>query len=186
MARYSRTQLEGMDLNIFFQINGVPLHIATMGKLIPLKLNDSKRIVDNWQSVKSLPYSTQFRLNRDYLDQIATHSGYEYLSGERLESITDIVSTFPSMDVFDIDVPLSVKLYSWSFVEMARKGFYSFAPKENVEGEVDDRIKFILISSPFNPLDNGIDNFLHFQVPNFSIDNNVIENEGIYLLDMAK
>lgn len=185
MARYSRTQLEGMDLNLFFQINGVPLHIATMGKLIPTKLNDSKRIVDNWQSVKSLPYSTQFLLNRRYLDQIATHSGYEYLSGERLESITDIVTTFPSMDAFDIDVPLSVKLYSWSFVDMARKGFYSFAPKES-ESELDGRIKFILISSPIIPLDNGIENFLNFQTHNFSIDNNIIENEGIYLLDMVK
>lgn len=183
MTMFTKAQLERTDLNIFFLINSIPVHIASMGTTIPQALNDSKRIAEDWLYVKSLPYSTNFRLNRDYLDRNATDRGYEYLSDERFGYMNDIHSSFPSMDAFEADVPLSVKLYSWSFVDMTRRGFFSFAPMENAQEE-DGRIRFVLISRPIEPLPHRFDNLLEFHNPHFNIDGNAIENEGIFLLDM--
>ena len=185
MAKFTRLQLEGMDLNLFFRINGVPVHIATFGTSIPQNLNDCNRIAENWMSVKSLPYSTQFQLNGAYLEQTATNAGYEYLLDERSGYMHDIHNTFPSMDAFDKNVPLPVKLYSWSFVDMARRGFYSFAPREGIT-EQDGRIRFILISRPIEPLQHRIDNLPEFQIPNFYIENNEIETEGIFFFEIIK
>lgn len=172
--------MEAMDMNVFLIINGMPVHIATMGSRIPDVLNDSKRVIETWRMVKELPYSSGFSLNGKFISDNVINSGYEYLSKEGIGDMNDMFRKFPSFDSFPEDTALPVKLFSWSFVDMARRGFYSFARVEENNEDVNGDVYFFLVAKPDDPIRGLEDRLISVQINDLNIEP-LIETERIPL-----
>lgn len=175
--------MEAMDMNVFLIINGMPIHIATMGSRIPGILNDSARIIETWRMVKELPYSSGFSLSRKHISDNVINSGYEYLSKEGIGDMNDMFRKFPSFDSFPEDTALPVKLFSWSFVDMARRGFYSFARVEENYDDLNEDVNFYLVAKPDNPIRGLEDRLISVQINALNIEP-LIETERIPLFGL--
>lgn len=152
MSKLSTKFKEAKDLDLFLCVDGFPIHIATMGAKIPSFLSDSDKIAEDRRMVLELPYSSEVELNIHDLRRFV-QSGYDYLQGvNEFVRIENIINNLPGVEVFNhFDFANEMEkrkmtLYSWSFVEMARRGFYSFARYDN--GESDSNDNFFLVASP--------------------------------------
>ena len=110
------------DIDYFFIKDEKPIHIASNGGVLPDKLG-SKTFVQKTQNVAySLPMQFGYELNMDYLNQ---------LNAEDFPTEAEMAeSGFLQLDHYrqfdDTNLPFHIKLYAYSFVEMARRGFYSY------------------------------------------------------------
>lgn len=111
------------DIDYFFVLNDFPTHIASNGGVMPNKLGSIAFIQETQNKAFSLPMQFSYKLNEDYLSQ---------LNAEDFPSISDLEDTgFLQSEHYiqfhdNADMPHHWKLYSYSFVEMARRGFWSF------------------------------------------------------------
>ena len=124
------------DIDWFCIMDGTPIHVASAGDLLPAMYANKKTVAfmkSLLNSILTLPLRYGYKLNDYYLDNYVLNEGYEYL-GEHDNPVGQDMDD----DWFSImthNEPLPKKLYSTSFVEMARRGFYSFDKTENKEGE---------------------------------------------------
>ena len=124
------------DIDWFCCINHVYIHVASAG----CKLPEIYRTM-NYQILKSflnralsLPIISDYVLNENYINQYLINNGEEDFEHEFYDDSED--------DIFLHDEPKIMRLYSRSFVEMARRGFYSF---DKSEGENDN---YHLVAKP--------------------------------------
>lgn len=100
-----------------------PIHIASNGGVLPDRLGSMAFIQNCQNQAYSLPMQFDYVLNMNYLNQLnaedfpleedVAESGF--LQTEHYNQFNDRV-----------DLPFHLKVYAYSFVEMARRGFWSF------------------------------------------------------------
>jgi len=115
------------DIDYFFVMQTMekemPIHIASNGGVMPDKLGSMAFIQESQNAAFALPLQFDYELNMDYLNQLnaedfpleedVAESGF--LQTEHYNQFNDRV-----------DLPFHLKVYAYSFVEMARRGFWSF------------------------------------------------------------
>lgn len=124
------------DIDWFCIIDGVPVHVASAGDLLPAMYasNGSPASMKSILSdVLKQPFEYDYKLNDEYLDGHVLNEGYEYLEEQENPIGQDMDDDWQS--IMTKNEPLSKRLYASSFVEMARRGFYSFDKTEDKEGE---------------------------------------------------
>lgn len=143
MDKYSELQMKARDFDLFCIINNKPVHIATLGAVIPEELNNIQRITTNINDVCGIKPITKAVLNEVIIKKYVSTEDYEFLRYLDKETVRSNVSKLPGFDKFDEATPIHIKLFSWYFMEMARRGFFSFA---HYGSEEDD--KFFLVAWP--------------------------------------
>lgn len=124
------------DIDWFCILDGIPIHVASAGDLLPVMYANYKSVASMKSMLKSiltLPLAFDYKLNDNYLDNHVLNEGYEYLDEQDNPVGQDMDDDW--LSIMTHNEPLPKKLYSTSFVEMARRGFYSFDKTEGKEGE---------------------------------------------------
>ena len=113
------------DMDCFFVLNGYATHIATNGGIVPAKLGSVEELRAMQTKVANMEGTLGYELNTDYL---ATLQAEDFPSQQDLEDVGKELNVFEGLFGNDEyrDIPFHWKVYSHSFVEMARKGFWSF------------------------------------------------------------
>ncbi len=126
------------DIDWFFRLNDINIHVASMGRKIPTAVVDS------------LP--TIYR-------QISAIEMVEWSGAEGVWYNEEILRTW-----LRLEDNREIARYLATFVVMARKGFYSFAP---ITFDSSDE-NYFLMAKPVNYVDRAIDGFVHKTIPEFN------------------
>ncbi len=111
------------DMDIFFVMNGYPTHLASNGGILPNKLGTIAELQDMQIAAQSLQMQFDYGLNFAYLN---TLNPADFPTEEEMME-TGYLNTEHFMQFNNReDIPFHVKLYAHSFVEMAKRGFWSF------------------------------------------------------------
>ncbi len=111
------------DIDCFFVMNGWPIHFASNGGVLPGKLGTISDLQDMQIAAQELPMQYDFELNWVYLD---TLNSEDFPTEEEMAE-TGFLNTEHFTQFNNIEnIPFHVKLYVHSFVEMAKRGFWSF------------------------------------------------------------
>ena len=142
MAALNERQVKEMDIDWYCLVNGVPTHIASMGGSIPAVFRDREMLRRHQDMVAQIIPFMEVRLNVELVETL-TASGYDYLGNPMLcEAINEANRNHPGFGYLN-DYELPVRLFASTFVEKARRGFRSYARRENVEGN-----EYVLIAEP--------------------------------------
>ena len=138
MSKLTKKEQENNDIDWYCSINGHSVHIASMGGLIPKQFCERAPLRELEETVIKLPYISEVELNEDVVTQEAK-VGYGYIDRYDLSKyIEEKLAEFPSFN-YNPNWNLSTRLFTYSFVDKARKGFYSYARIGN---------SYVLIASP--------------------------------------
>lgn len=112
------------DIDWFAKCFEFPIHVASNGGDVPIAMS-----VSALQELQSVVQNTNpefdYELNIDVVNQHISGS-YEDENIEYIEEYArELFRSFVGDDDFFM-LPINLKLYSWSFIEMAKRGFYSF------------------------------------------------------------
>jgi len=112
------------DIDWFCLLNGIPIHAASNGGIMPRKLCTVEELREIQNTVKIAEDLYDFEINRNveispnpYLDDFGDNFYYFF---------PEAVGLFGEYNLTN-----SQKAYYWSFVKMAKKGFYSFDKCKN-------------------------------------------------------
>ena len=142
MSELTERQVKELDVDWFCLVNGVPTHIASMGGAIPSLFRDREKLRRQQDMVANLVPSAEVKLNMEVIESL-TADGYEYLQDQMIsKAIEDANKSHPGF-VYLRNQKLHIRLFAATFVEKARRGFRSFARKENVNGN-----EYVLIAEP--------------------------------------
>lgn len=120
---YNHDYLVTHDLDCFFVMNGAKTHIATNGGIVHPKIGTVEELRAMQAQVANMEGKHGYVLNRDYLSLLETP---DFPSQEDIEKL-DLDDGRPfERDVFEGTEYAELPFHSSSFVEMARKGFWSF------------------------------------------------------------
>lgn len=145
MSKFTDRQLKAHDIDWYCSINGNPVHIASMGGLIPSDFREREELRPIALNVLQLPYISEVQLNMEFIQE-QTQTGYSYLDNrEASAAAEDVFRTFPSFN-YRQNLSLKEKMFAQSFIEKGRKGFYSYARK-------GDTNKYVLVATPKTPFD---------------------------------
>lgn len=126
MSLITRNEQENLDIDWYCSINGHPVHIASMGGVIPEPFSERETLRKIEDSVINLPYIAEVKLNHQVVEQ-ETAEGYNYIIENQLSQyIEETLAYLPSFN-YNRYWSLHTRLYVCSFVDKARKGFYSYA-----------------------------------------------------------
>ncbi|MBP5638768.1 MAG: hypothetical protein J6X55_04790 [Victivallales bacterium] len=112
-------------MDCFFVLNGTPVHVATNGGIVHARLGTVAELKANQNMVARMEGRFRFSLNSGFL---STLDAEDFPSREELGGLGLKEPLFETLfeNTEYSDVPFHWKVYSHSFVEMARKGFWSF------------------------------------------------------------
>lgn len=119
------------DIDWFCRVNEVPVHLASNGGILPQRSYTIKKLVALQHKVANMQQNFRCAVNieylEDYLQRGEYYAEYDEITREDLRlmlperfEITNEVS----------DLSNIMLLYSWSFIVMAKRGFYSFDRRE--------------------------------------------------------
>ncbi len=146
MYNYTEEQAKERDIDWFCLSNNRPTHIASMGGKIPNDFLNMESLRYQQERVALIAPLHEASLNLSAI-QGEVKEGYEYLEDEIVRGIVfETNSNNPGFEYLQ-DYSLPIRLYASTFVEMARRGFYSYARIERAEGN-----RYVLIAEPYNPL----------------------------------
>lgn len=131
------------DIDWFCKVLDKPVHLASNGGRLPRlsytinELVKLQHLVANMNQPFRCVVNTQYM--EDYLQQGRYYEGIDELSEEEFRQLLP--------EQFEIteeirNLSRSVLLYGWSFIEMAKRGFYSFDRKD------DDGNEYHLVAWP--------------------------------------
>ncbi len=124
------------DIDWFCKVLDKPVHLASNGGRLPRLSYTINELVQLQHLVANMNQSFRCVVNtqylQDYLQQGRYYEGIDALSDEEFRQLLP--------EQFEISeeirhLPRAVLLYSWSFIEMAKRGFYSFDRKEGDDNE---------------------------------------------------
>lgn len=142
MAGLSERQIKEQDVDWFCLIAGRPAHIASMGGVIPKAFCDLGELRMHQELIATMDPVAEVRLNDEIVETMVS-DGYDYLQDiiikEAIEAANRDNPGFVYLDGFS----LPVRLFASSFVEMARRGFRSYARREGKEKD-----EYVLIAEP--------------------------------------
>lgn len=116
------------DIDWFFLDGQYPIHCASNGGLLPNNIYKAVELQSLQVEVENMNAQYQFRLNIKAIERFIRHHYEGFSEAEMLERENGVI---PENVVFPDDIPLWMRLYSWSFVKMAQRGFLSF---DRIEG----------------------------------------------------
>lgn len=108
-----------------------PIHIASNGGVMPDRLGSMAFIQNCQNQAFDLPMQFDYVLNMDYLNQL---NAEDFPSIEEMAE-SDFMNTLHYTQFDNTNLPHHIKLYAYSFVEMARRGFWSFDRLTDGSGE---------------------------------------------------
>lgn len=148
MSQLSERQVKEMDIDWYCLVNGVPTHIASMGGRMPVQFRERENLRLLQDAVAVMEPFTEVQLNIELILS-QTAEGYDYLQDETTrDAIVNANSNHPGFQYLH-NYDLGIRLYASTFVEKARRGFRSFARREDAEGN-----EYVLVAEPANPVDN--------------------------------
>lgn len=145
--KYSEAYQRTRDIDWFFQYQGRNIHVASNGGKLPEFVNDIHRLRKEQAEVSLLEDTgnAPVRVNDEYVDPrmiiLRQNSPIKQDEEKMLSSKND---------------------YLRSFVDMAKKGFYSY------DRDLDDKYKYVLICSPVDP--KNVENKIRFLDANEEIE----------------
>ena len=143
MAELSYGHIRELDIDWYCLIGGVPTHIASMGGIIPKRFRDIERLRYQQDMVAKLNSMEDAVLNMEAIHR-QTEQGYEYLEDERIRNAIEVANINNPGFAYLSNYNLPIRLYAWSFVEKARRGFRSYARLRSEEGYNE----YVLIAEP--------------------------------------
>lgn len=148
MSELTESQIKEHDIDWYCLIEGKPTHIASMGGTIPPLFRNRENLRRMQDIVAHMTIFTEAKLNLDNIKS-QTADGYDYLEDEMIrETIENANRNYPGF-VYLSKYDLPIRLFASSFVEKARRGFYSYARREVAEGN-----EYILIAEPDRPYED--------------------------------
>ena len=148
MAGLTERQVKELDIDWYCLVNGVPTHIASMGGTIPAKFRYREMLRKQQDLVAHLEPSAEVKLNMQVIESL-TEQGYEYLQDQMISNAIEEANRNHPGFVYLRDYKLAIRLFAATFVEKARRGFRSFARREDAEGN-----EYVLIAEPAIPIKN--------------------------------
>jgi hypothetical protein len=146
MAALTERQVKEMDIDWYCLVKGVPTHIASMGGTIPSKFRDRVKLRRHQDLVAHLIPSAEFSLNVELIESL-TANGYEYLDNQMIRNAIEEANRHHLGFELLKNQPLPIRLFASTFVEKARRGFRSFARREDAEEN-----EYVLIAEPTIPI----------------------------------
>ncbi len=131
------------DIDWFCVIDNKHIHLASNGGVLPKAVNDEELLDKIQQDVAQMPDRYKYKLNRKYLNEILNDERFKHI--EILEEETLDLLIPMSIDFGDNQLSGKEKVYCWSFIEMAQKGFDSYDRAED---------GYHLIAEPIELLDS--------------------------------
>ena len=123
------------DIDWFAFIDGIPVHIATNGGLLPHDSYKVKDLVRIQKLVHRMERRYKVGINENYLErylnEIEAYPGIDEMTDE------DFRQMLPERLEINRNHSRAINAYIWSFVEMASKGFLSFDRRVDDEHWVD-------------------------------------------------
>lgn len=117
------------DIDWFCFINGCPIHVASNGGALPRNLYTSNGFIKAFNAVQKLEAECKWTINHKFVE--SKRSAYDYIqSFDENEQKKILLTDFINPDDYKNLSPTDIA-YSWSFIEMAKRGFFSF---DRVEG----------------------------------------------------
>lgn len=173
MSKLTRYEIEGADNDIYCTFNGLPVHIASMGGNIPDRFRDRDVLRQLQKFVGNLTYISNVTLNLQFL-QSETQTGYQYFNNPMIaRALNDVLGNNVNFNLFP-QLDIKIRLYAMSFIDKARKGFYSYA-------RVGEGNEWTLVASPQNPINLGT-----FNPPLPSINIHLLEANGFNRLELRE
>lgn len=126
---------ETSDVDWFCRINGVNIHVASCCHRVPEDVARS--------------------MSRTY-EQVAAIDMAEWRGKEKVWYNEELVRTW-----LNVEDPVRIARYLYTFVVMARKGFYSFAPLTMDETDGD----YYMMAKPVVYEDRAVEGFPNYDVP---------------------
>ena len=115
------------DIDWFCRVNDVPVHLASNEGVLPRRSYTIKNLVALQHNVANMRQNFRCAVNSDYLFEYLRRG--EYYSEFENISENDMRSMLPERFVITNEVaelPSIILIYSWCFIEMAKRGFFSF------------------------------------------------------------
>ena len=122
------------DIDWFCRINGVPVHMASNGGHLP-NCYSIEQLVSLQHRVANLGNNYRCAVNIDFLEDYLRQNNYLNNMGELSDEEYRLM--LPAQFELSDDIrnlPKYILVYAWSFIEMAKKGFYSFDRGLNSDG----------------------------------------------------
>lgn len=113
------------DMDCYFVLNGAPVHVASNGGIVSPKIGTVAELQDMQTQVAQMEGEYKYSLNIPFLSSLDVE---DFPSREDLLYLNDEDIPFEHLfnnEEYEI-IPFHWKVYCHSFVEMARKGFWSF------------------------------------------------------------
>lgn len=101
MSKYRDSYIASRDIDWFLKLNGIPIHVASFGGMLPEKVNDKEYLTDMQQRIANLDemVGMEIGINEDYVNSLFANNENPQQSKER---------------------------YLRSFASFAKKGFFSY------------------------------------------------------------
>lgn len=145
MRNLGGTEITEFDNDWYCIINNHPVHIASMGGNIPVQFRDIESLRKMQYQIGNMPYITGVTLNLNLINnEIA--GKYSYLQNMQLRTLIEELNRINDNVTYNMNWALEVRLYASSFVDKARKGFYSYA-------RVGQSNEWFQVAKPENELD---------------------------------
>lgn len=161
------------DIDWFCILGNIPIHVASNGGRLPVSLSTVSKLRTAQRFVYNLDENCDYEFNPNVLEMPLNDS---------LDEIRDISEYFPFTEGLFEERYLSnsQKAYLWSFVKMAKKGFYSY-------DRIDDTDKYMLIAWPKKDKDyQDLSEQLRGIVPEYSYEYKYIKTlKGTNPLDLV-
>lgn len=126
MRNLSGTEITECDNDWYCTINNKPVHIASMCGNIPRAFRNISELRSLQESVRLIEHQTEALINQELINA-EIEGKYTYLQDRELRELVETLNVNDDNVNYNLDWPLEVRLYSCSFIDKARKGFYSYA-----------------------------------------------------------
>jgi hypothetical protein len=146
MADLTEQQMKERDIDWFCLINGHPSHMASMGGVLPGKFRNREVLRRQQDLVAQIQPFVDAQLNINNI-QTQLKEGYEYLRDQTINSAIVEANRDNPVFLYLKDYDLPVRLFASTFVEMARRGFWSYVRRDDVENN-----EYLLIAEPVGPV----------------------------------
>lgn len=122
---------ESSDIDFFCFINGCPVHFASNGGEFPKNLYTQENLIKTLDIIQAAEPVCDWEVNKKFVK--TRNENYNYINEIEESDRDDFL--LPDNELTNVReykglLPKEIA-YSWSFIEMARRGFFSF---DRVEG----------------------------------------------------
>lgn len=115
---------EPSDIDWFCFINGCPIHVASNGGELPNNLYSDENLISAFNAARAIEPIHKWDINQEFIN--SRHESYSYINGiEENEQDDFLLPEFIERKEYG-NLSSEHIAYSWSFIEMAKRGFFSF------------------------------------------------------------